>query len=70
MAYCVHGSYYWRTDRAGKRFRYCRICDAVVMPKKPKKPKPVKRQPIVYDGGPVRFGACVHCGCAVEECEC
>jgi hypothetical protein len=25
---------------------------------------------IVYDGGDVQGGACVHCGCAVEECEC
>ncbi len=36
MGLCFHGSHYWRTDKAGKRFRYCGICHAVDMPKKRK----------------------------------
>ena len=40
MANCLHGGFYWRTDKAGKRFRYCRICHAVVHPPKKKRPAP------------------------------
>ncbi len=66
MAYCLHGSYYWRTDKAGRKFRYCRICDAVVMPTK--KPKPML---LKYTGHPrVNAGACIHCGCDIRQCEC
>ena len=73
MSYCHHGSYYWRTDKAGAKCKYCRICDALVHRSQPKPKKVVvKDKPkLEYTGDPnVNAGACVRCGCAVHECEC
>lgn len=50
---------------------HCTTCDAWQRQSKERKRKePKRKKPIVYDGGPIVFGACIHCGCAVEECEC
>lgn len=67
-----------RVDCKGTRAKWygrnlhCTTCDAWQKEKQKQKRKEPKRnkKPIVYDGGLVLFGACVHCGCAVEECEC
>ena len=71
MGLCHHGSYFWRTDKAGNRLKYCRICDQLVHVSKRKRKPKEKKKAFKYTGDEnVHAGACVHCGCSVHECEC
>ena len=31
MAHCFHGSYRWWKDKAGNRFKSCRLCEKIIV---------------------------------------